>query len=159
MQIVAVGESRTLVGTKFKSRNLEITLSHVVPDIVQNFLSGQSPLHQIGDGQQFRHFTYDGNLARGIVTVWQHPDAISEDFNLSCSDSTTVMCLAKKVEEEIEGNEPFRATFDDQYEHEVQKPISYVLKAKKALGFEAITSLHVILDEVIPCISRPKNKI
>ena len=72
---------------------------------------------------------------------------------------STVICLEKKVEEEIEGHETFGLTFDDQYVHGVQKPIPYVLKTKQALCFAAIKSLYVISDEVIPCISDSKNKI
>ncbi len=159
MQIVVVGESRAHWGTKVKSRNVELVLNHVVPDIFQNVLKGQFSLHAVGDGKQICHYTYGGDLAREIVSVWQHPDAICEDFNLSSCDSTTVICLDKKVEGEIEGHETFGLTFDDQYVHDVQKPIPYVLKTKQALGFEAITSLHVISDEVIPSISDSKNKI
>ena len=159
MQIVVVGESSAHWGTKVKSRNFEIVLNYIVPDIFQTILNGQFLLHLLGDGKQIRHYMYGGDLARGIVSVWQHPDVICEDFNLSSSDSTTVICLEKKVEEEIEGHETFGLTFDDQYVHGVQKPIPYVLKTKQALGFAAIKSLYVISDEVIPCISDSKNKI
>jgi UDP-glucose 4-epimerase len=33
-------------------------------------LQGQDPLHILGDGTQIRHYTYGGDLARGIVTAW-----------------------------------------------------------------------------------------
>ena len=42
-------------------------MSHVVPDLVQKVLKGQDPLHILGDGNQVRHYTYGGDLARGIV--------------------------------------------------------------------------------------------
>ena len=42
-------------------------MSHVVPDLVQKVLKGQDPLHILGDGDQVRHYTYGGDLARGIV--------------------------------------------------------------------------------------------
>jgi nucleoside-diphosphate-sugar epimerase len=83
----------------------------------------------------------------------QHPNATNEDFNLSTAESTTVLDLAKLIWTKINGNEPFKATFDNPYEHDVQKRIPSVLKAKQVLGFEATTSLDAMLDEVIPWIS------
>ena len=58
-------------------------MSHVVPDLVQKVFKGQDPLHILGTGEQVRHYTYGGDLARGIVTAMEHPDARNEDFNLS----------------------------------------------------------------------------
>jgi UDP-glucose 4-epimerase len=150
---VGIGESRALGGTSIKSGHVDLALSHVVPDIVQKILKGQSPLHLLGDGQQIRHYTYGGDLARGIVAAMQHPDATNEDFNLSTAESTTVLDLAKLIWKKINGDKPFEATFDNPYEHDVQKRIPSVLKAKQVLGFEATTSLDSMLDEVIPWIS------
>jgi UDP-glucose 4-epimerase len=150
---VGIGESRAIGGTKIKSGNVDLALSHVVPDLVQKVIKGQSPLHLLGNGQQIRHYTYGGDLARGIVTAMQHPAATNEDFNLSTAESTTVLDLAKLIWKKIHGDRPFEATFDDPYEHDVQKRIPSVLKAKQILGFEATTSLDEMLDEVIPWIS------
>ena len=68
-------------------------MSHVVPDLVQKVLKGQDPLHILGDGRQVRHYTYGGDLARGIVLSMVSPAALNEDFNLSTSVSTTVLEL------------------------------------------------------------------
>ena len=149
---VGVGESRALGGTKIKSGNVDLALSHVVPDIVQKILKGQSPLHLLGNGEQIRHYTYGGDLARGIVTAMQHPAATNEDFNLSTAESTTVLELSELIWKKIKGDEPFEVTFDNPYTHDVQKRIPSVEKAKSILGFEALTSLDEMLDEVIPWI-------
>jgi hypothetical protein len=58
-------------------------MSHVVPDLVQKIHKGQDPLHLLGDGTQVRHYTYGADLARGIVSAMEHPDATNDDFNLS----------------------------------------------------------------------------
>ncbi len=42
---------------------------------------------------------------------------------------------------------------DEAYEHDVQKRIPSVEKAKRLLGFECTTSLSDMLDEVIPWIT------
>ena len=74
-----------------------LAMSHVVPDLVQKVLKGQDPLHILGDGSQVRHYTYGGDLAAGIVTAMEHPDALNEDFNLSTAPSTTVLELAETI--------------------------------------------------------------
>ena len=43
---------------------------------------------------------------------------------------------------------------DPAYEHDVQKRIPSVDKAKRVLGFEATTSLSEMLDEVIPWVAQ-----
>ena len=50
-------------------------MSHVVPDLVQKVLKGQDPLHILGDGDQVRHYTYGGDLARGIRLAMESPTA------------------------------------------------------------------------------------
>ena len=149
---VGIGESRALGGTSVKSGNVDLALSHVVPDIVQKVLKGQSPLHLLGNGEQIRHYTYGGDLAKGVVAAMQHPDATNEDFNLSTAESTSVVNLAKMIWMKIQPEKPFEVTFDNPFEHDVQKRIPSVDKAKRVLGFEATTTLDVMLDEVIPWI-------
>jgi UDP-glucose 4-epimerase len=149
---VGIGESRALGGVKIKSGNVDLALSHVVPDIVQKILKGQSPLHLLGNGEQIRHYTYGGDLARGIVMAMRHPAATNQDFNLSTAESTTVLDLSKLIWKKINGDKTFAVTFDNPYEHDVQKRIPSVEKAKSVLGFEATTTLDEMLDEVIPWI-------
>jgi nucleoside-diphosphate-sugar epimerase len=151
---VGIGESRALGGTSVKSGNVNLALSHVVPDIVQKVLKGQSPLHLLGNGEQIRHYTYGGDLAKGVVAAMQHPDATNEDFNLSTAESTSVMNLAKTIWMKIQPEKPFEVIFDNPFEHDVQKRIPSVEKAKHILGFEATTTLDVMLDEVIPWIRK-----
>ena len=85
------------------SGNVKLAMSHVVPDLVQKVVKGQDPLHILGDGNQVRHYTYGGDLARGIVTAMEHPDALNDDFNLSTAESTTVLELAEKIWRRIQG--------------------------------------------------------
>ena len=64
---VGIGESRALGDVEIDSGNVKLAMSHVVPDLAQKVLKGQDPLHILGDGNQVRHYTYGGDLARGIV--------------------------------------------------------------------------------------------
>ncbi len=64
---VGVGEGRALGDAEVLSGNVKLAMSHVVPDLVQKIVKGQDPLHILGAGDQVRHYTYGGDLARGIV--------------------------------------------------------------------------------------------
>jgi UDP-glucose 4-epimerase len=151
---VGIGESRALGDEEILSGNVRLAMSHVVPDLVQKVLKGQDPLHILGSGEQVRHYTYGGDLAAGIVTAMEHPDARNEDFNLSTGESTTVLELAEAIWGKIKGDgAPLRIVNDDPFTYDVQRRVPAVEKAKRLLGFEATTSLDQILDEVIPWIS------
>jgi nucleoside-diphosphate-sugar epimerase len=151
---VGIGEMRALGETEIPSGNVKLAMSHVVPDLVQKVVKGQDPLHILGDGTQVRHYTYGGDLADGIVTAMEHPDARNEDFNLSTAESTTVLELAEKICRRLRPDVPFRYESDPPFEHDVQRRIPQVEKAKRILGFEATTSLDDMLDEVVPWIRK-----
>jgi nucleoside-diphosphate-sugar epimerase len=150
---VGIGESRALGDEEIMSGNVKLAMSHVVPDLVQKVLKGQDPLHILGDGTQVRHYTYGGDLARGIADAIEHPDALNEDFNLSTAQSTTVLELATAIWQKIKGaGVPLRVVHDTPFEYDVQRRVPSTDKAKRILGFEATTSLSAMLDEVIPWI-------
>jgi nucleoside-diphosphate-sugar epimerase len=149
---VGTGEMRAKGEVEVLSGNVKLAMSHVVPDLVQKIVKGQDPLHILGSGNQVRHYTYGGDLARGIVTAMEHPDALNEDFNLSTSESTTVLELAENIWHRINGDRPFRYVSDDPFEHDVQRRVPSTTKARDVLGFEATTTLDDMLDEVVPWV-------
>ncbi|MFA6081397.1 MAG: NAD(P)-dependent oxidoreductase [Patescibacteria group bacterium] len=146
---VGVGESMAQGGKMIKSGNIKMALSHVVPDLVYKILAGQDPVHILGKGNQIRHYTYGGDIARGIVLATFSPKALNNDFNISTNESTTVLNLAKIIWKKINLNKKFRYVSDKPFVYDVQKRIPDVNKGKKNLGFEAKTSLDEMLDEVI----------
>ncbi len=151
---VGIGESRALGDEEILSGNVRLAMSHVVPDLVQKVLKGQDALHILGSGDQVRHYTYGGDLAAGIVTAKEHPNARNEDFNLSTAESTSVLQLAGVIWRKIKGDGvPLRIVNDDPFVYDVQKRVPDVEKAKRILGYEATTSLDQMLDEVIPWIT------
>ena len=149
---VGIGEKRALRDTDVMSGNVKLALSHVVPDLVNKVLQGQDPLHILGDGSQVRHYTYGGDLARGIRMAIESPAAVNEDFNLSTAERTTVRELAETIWRKINGDRPLRLVHDDPFTYDVQMRVPDVRKAREVLGFEATTSLDEMLDEVIPWI-------
>src|SRR5438132_2846109 len=152
---VGIGERRARSDHEVMSGNVKLAMSHVVPDLVQKVLKGQDPLHILGDGGQVRHYTYGGDVARGIRLCVEHPAALNEDFNISTHTSTTVLELAELVWRKIRGaGTPFRHVSDPPFQYDVRRRVPSVEKAKRLLGFEATTPLDTILDEVIPWIAR-----
>ncbi|MDB5049467.1 MAG: NAD-dependent epimerase/dehydratase [Fibrobacteres bacterium] len=151
---VGTGEKRALGGHEVKSGNVSLAMTHVVPDLVQKVLKGQDPLRILGSGDQVRHYTYGGDLARGIRLAMESDKARNQDFNLSTAASTTVLDLAKMVWKKIKGDKPFSFESDAPFAHDVQMRVPDVRKAREVLGYEAVTPLETALDEIIPWIER-----
>jgi nucleoside-diphosphate-sugar epimerase len=152
---VGIGERRASADEEVMSGDIRLALSHVVPDLVQKVLKGQDPLHILGDGTQVRHYTYGGDLARGIRVCAEHPSALHEDFNISTATPTTVLQLASAIWTRVRGPDiPFRYVSDPPFEHDVPFRSPSVEKARRLLGFEATTTLDTILDKVIPWIQQ-----
>ncbi|MDR2999672.1 MAG: NAD(P)-dependent oxidoreductase [Fibromonadaceae bacterium] len=149
---VGIGEKRALCDKEIYSGNVQLAMSHVVPDLVQKTVKGQNPLHILGAGNQIRHYTYAGDLALGIRFCIENPKAINEDFNLSTPDSTTVLELAEVIWKKLNPEKPFAYISDKAFLYDVQKRVPCTKKAKNILGFSADTKLDAILDEVIPWI-------
>ncbi len=150
---VGVGERRALRDHDVMSGNVKLAMSHVVPDLCQKVLKGQDPLHILGDGGQVRHYTYGGDLAHGIRLAMESEQALNESFNLSTAQSTTVRELAEVIWQKVHGPErPLNLVSEPPYEHDVQKRVPDVRKAREMLGFQASTSLDKMLDEVIPWV-------
>ena len=151
---VGTGEKRALCDKEIFSGNVQLAMSHVVPDLVQKIMKGQDPLHILGDGGQVRHYTYAGDLARGIRLCIESEKAYNQDFNLSTPISTSVLELAEVIWKRLKPGVPFRYTSDAPFKYDVQKRVPDVSKAKDLLGFDAKTDLNTILDEVIPWIQK-----
>ena len=149
---VGIGEGRALTNKEVYSGNIKLAMSHVVPDLVQKIVKGQDPLRVLGSGKQIRHYTYGADLARGIRTCIEHEKALNDDFNISTAESTTVLELAEMIWNKINPDKPFRFVSEKPFEHDVQKRVPDVSKAKRLLGYEATTPLDTMLDEVIPWV-------
>lgn len=149
---VGIGEKKALCNKEIYSGNIQLAMSHVIPDLVQKIAKGQDPLHILGSGEQIRHYTYAGDLARGIRLCIESNNSINEDFNLSTSVSTTILELAELIWKKLNPEKPFRYLCDKPFKYDVRKRIPSIEKAKKMLNYSAETSLDKVLDEVIPWV-------
>lgn len=150
---VGVGERRALASGERTSGALRLAMSHVLPDLVQKLVKGQDPLRILGSGAQFRHYTYGGDLARGIRACIEHPAAVNEDFNLATPHGHTVLDVASRVWSRLRPGVPFRWVSEEPFPYDVQRRVPAVDKARRLLGFEATTSLDEVLDEVVPWVA------
>ncbi|HEX6931775.1 MAG TPA: NAD(P)-dependent oxidoreductase, partial [Streptosporangiaceae bacterium] len=146
---VGAGERRPLE-TGTPQAGAGAATSHVVPDLVHRVLIGENPLRLLGSGEQVRHYTYGGDLAKGIVMAMEHPAAAGQDFNLSSDRATTVTELATLIWHKIKGPDaPPAFVQHEPYPGDVQRRIPDTTKAKRVLGFTATTTLEQMVDEVI----------
>jgi nucleoside-diphosphate-sugar epimerase len=151
---IGTGELRAKCDSDIYSGNIKLALSHVVPDLAQKILKGQDPLHILGKGNQIRHYTYGGDLAKGIVLAMESEKAKNESFNIAIEKGHTVTELAAAIWKKIKGDKPLKFVHDKAFTYDVQKRVPDVAKAKKILNFEAKTPLEESLDEIIPWIEK-----
>jgi nucleoside-diphosphate-sugar epimerase len=146
---VGVGEEKALGESEVTSGNIQLMLSHVLPDLINKIKSGQDPVHILGSGDQIRCYTNGRDIGKGIRYVIENENAVNEDFNISISTATSVLELAELVWNKLNPGKEFRYVSDDPFEYDVQKRIPDVSKAKELLGFEAEIGLSESIDEVI----------
>ena len=152
---VGIGEIKAI---NSEENSKKLTLSHVVPDLILKTMMSNDSLEILGNGNQIRHYTYGEDLAKGIVILLDHENAKNDDFNLSTSESTSVLDLAEKIWKKLKPDKEFKYTSMDPYEYDVQKRIPSTVKAKELLDFEAETTLDEMLDIVIPWIKEAHQK-
>ena len=146
---VGVGEEKALGESEVTSGNIQLMLSHVLPDLINKIKSGQDPVHILGSGDQIRCYTNGRDIGRGIRYVIENENAINEDFNISIATPTSVLELAELVWNKINPGKEFRYVSDDPFEYDVQKRVPDVTKAKNLLGYEAEIGLSESIDEVM----------
>lgn len=146
---VGVGENRSIKSKNITSGELTLSMSHVVPDLIQKILKGQNPVHILGDGSQIRHYTYGKDLAKGIRMAMEDQRAINEDFNLSSEFGHTVLEVAEIIWKKVKPAQKFNYVSDSPFKYDVQKRIPSTKKAKEILGFTAETSLEDVIDVII----------
>ncbi len=155
---VGIGEVKAKTNKNLTENSKKLALSHVVPDLILKALNYDDHLEILGEGNQIRHYTYGEDLAEGVCKLLTHPNAKNEDFNLSTSQSTTVLELADLIFDKIYPGQIPKYKFVDSFKYDVQKRVPSTEKAKKLLDFEAKTSLSEMLDIVIPWIKNAKEE-
>lgn len=152
--VVGLGESKAIGEKEISSGSCKLSMSHVVPDLVQKILKGQDPLYILGKGNQIRHYTAGEDLAEGILLSLENEKAIGESFNIATPYGHTVKELATIIWKKINGDKPLNFVSDEPFQYDVQKRVPSVEKAEKILGFKAKITLEESLDIIIPWIKK-----
>jgi nucleoside-diphosphate-sugar epimerase len=147
-----IGEYRAKVDVEIKSGNVNLAMSHVIPDLIQKIYKGQNPLHILGKGNQIRHYTYGGDLAEGIYLATMS-QLLNEDYNLSTSKGHNVLQLAKIIWNKMKPDVEFDYLCDEPFEYDVANRVPDTSKASNLLSFNPTTSLDKILEETIPWVT------
>lgn len=146
---VGIGEYQSNKNHEIYSGNVKLALSHVVPDFIVKSLVKQNPFRILGNGNQTRCFTYGGDIAKGIYLTLENQNALNNDFNISIDKETNILDLATSIWNKINPNTSPEFFFEKNYDHDVQKRVPDVSKAKRLLNFEAKTDLNHIIEELI----------
>lgn len=127
----------------------EVGEAHVIPDLAWKLLAGQHPLQVLGDGTQSRCFTHVSDIARGVVMALESDRAVDEDFNISIAEETTVLELARRINDLIRPGKALELVHVPGYKDDVRRRVPAVDKARDLLGFEARVSLAEGLPPVM----------
>ncbi len=146
---VGAGERRTAYGDD-RTRDVQPTAKgHVMPDFAERAIRRADPFPILGDGRQYRTFTYARDMATGIVLAMEKESALNEDFNLSGEQGRTVESLARFIWDKVNPGVPMNIRYEASYPHDVRVRRPDIGKAKRLLGFTPVTSMDTMVDEVI----------
>ncbi|MBF6063288.1 NAD(P)-dependent oxidoreductase [Nocardia terpenica] len=146
---VGAGERRAAYQDGAPLADPPIAKGHVIPDFVERALRREDPFRILGDGQQYRTFTYARDMATGIVLAMEKESALNEDFNLSGDQGCRVGELAELIWEMVNPGRPLHIEYVASYPNDVRIRRPDIEKARKLLGFDPATPLETMVREVI----------
>ena len=157
---VGIGEGRALGDDEMLSGNVEAGDEPRRARPGAEGPEGPGPAAHPRRRHQVRHYTYGGDLAAGIVTAMEHPDApqrglqplhrrVHHGAGAGRGDLAQDQGPGRAV--------PLRAA-TRRSSTTCSGACPSVDKAKKVLGFEATTTLDEMLDEVIPWIEQRRRR-
>jgi UDP-glucose 4-epimerase len=124
----------------------------VIPRFVQWALRGEA-IQVYGDGQQTRCFAGVGDVVRAIVALADALKAVGQVYNIGSGEEITIYALAQRVRERAgSASEIVLVPYDQAYEvgfEDMRRRVPDVRKIRAAIGWEPITTLDEILDQVI----------
>lgn len=150
------GELRALETEETLVGDVKMSLSHVIPDLMQKVIRGQYPVQILGDGNQVRQFTHGSDLANGIFLASTNPHALLQDFNFTSERNTSVLELLSMILD-IAGL-PFDYVTSPPFEYDVQYRSASSAKAKEILGWAPKKSLEEELPGIYKWIAEQVSK-
>ena len=129
----------------------------VVPRFVQQALRGE-PLMVYGDGEQSRCFCDVADAIRAIIALANMPEAVGKVFNVGSTTEITILELARRVVQLVNGGEvgederirliPYEQAYETGFE-DMRRRVPDIARIRAAVNWQPEISLDTTLDRVI----------
>jgi UDP-glucose 4-epimerase len=138
----------------------------VIPRFVERAMRGD-PLSVYGDGQQSRCFLHVEDAVAGIVALAETPEAVGQVFNIGSSEEISILDLARRVLQQVDGWKtgkaksphvhrleerinfvPYKEAYADGFE-DMRRRVPNTAKLSAYTGWEQKKTLQQVLDDVI----------
>lgn len=134
----------------------------VIPRFVKQALSGK-PITVYGDGEQYRCFTFVGDVVNASIKLMETPQAIGQVFNIGNDNGITIKGLAEKVIEMTGASSEIQyVPYDQAYEEgfeDMRIRIPDLSKAGHVIGYKPMIQLDEILLRVIKYFKENANSV
>lgn len=120
--------------------NFERKKSHVMPALIRKAVERMDPFEVWGDGKDYKDFIYVEDLVEGIVLALQHASGYNV-YNLASGRNVTVN-EALQIILRYAGYKDANIVYNSSMPTMIPYKVLSMEKARKALGFEAKTSLE-----------------
>lgn len=124
----------------------------VIPRLVSQALKNE-PLTVYGDGTQTRTFTYVKDVVAGLMALMACDGAVGEVFNIGGTEEITILDLARRIITRTGSASrvsliPYEEAYAKDFEDMLRR-VPSIEKIRSLVGFEPVTDLDTILDQVI----------
>ena len=131
----------------------------VIPRFIKQALNNL-PITVYGDGKQTRSFSYAGDVAREVIDLMNHPEAIGDVFNIGNPQGITIENLARKIKEMTDSQSeivciPYEQAYGEGFE-DMRHRVPDITKINTLIGFTPKVSLEEILEETIEFVRERK---
>jgi nucleoside-diphosphate-sugar epimerase len=133
-------------------------IAHVIPDLIEKVMRGDSPLTIFGSGDQTRCFTYLTDVAEGICLAGTEPKAENEDFNIGVSTPVSIRALAEKIWKYVGRSEPLKLEHLTPLDHDIQTRVPDTSKAERILGWRPSVDIDEGLQRTIAWLREPATQ-
>jgi UDP-glucose 4-epimerase len=124
----------------------------VIPNFVRQALRGDD-ITVYGDGSQTRCFTHVADVARTLITLIEHPQAVGEVYNIGSTGEVSILQLAEKVKA-LTGSDskivflPYDQAYEEGFEDMLRR-VPNISKINQLVGYKPTFHLDEILMSVI----------
>ncbi len=124
----------------------------VIPRLVSQALDN-APLTVYGDGTQTRTFTYVKDVVRGLSSLMACDGAVGEVFNIGGTEEISILNLARRIIQKTGAAStveliPYEKAYAKDFE-DMQRRVPSIDKIRGLVGYEPVTDLETILQQVI----------